>query len=228
VSPGSEIRPGLAQPIQAALALGGLVAASPVLLACAVAVKLSSPGPILFRQKRVGRRGEPFELYKFRTMTVGGSGAQVTASGDQRITAIGSILRKTKLDELPELWNVVNGSMALIGPRPEVPRYVDLADPLWCAVLEARPGITSPMAVQLRDEEAVMAGVDPGERERFYVESLTRYKLLGHLDYLRKRTPVSDLGVLAQTALAIVARRASQQPSPEEIAQAARGLERAS
>ncbi len=224
--PEPHIRRGLPQPVQAGMALLGLAVSAPLFFACAAAVRLSSAGPILFRQERIGRRGKPFTLYKFRTMLIDRDGAQVTATGDRRVTAVGAVLRKTKLDELPELWNVLNGTMALVGPRPEVPRYVDLGDPLWAAVLQVRPGITSPMAVHLRDEEAVMAGVEPERRERFYVDTLMRYKLLSHLEYLQQRTPVTDLTLLAQTALAILARRAAHQPTPEEVESTVRRAER--
>jgi lipopolysaccharide/colanic/teichoic acid biosynthesis glycosyltransferase len=222
VDPTEPVREGLPRPIQVALALAAIVAGAPLLAACAVAVRLSSPGPILFRQTRVGRGGRPFTLYKFRTMTPGTLGAQVTAEGDLRVTRIGRILRATKLDELPELWNVVEGTMALVGPRPEVPHYVDSDDPLWRAVLAAPPGITSPMTAQLRDEERLMAAVRPEDRERFYSESLLRYKLLGHLSYLQRRSAWSDVRVLAETALAIAIRRHRDQPTPENIARTAR------
>src|SRR5262249_2337248 len=117
------IKPGLPRGVEIALAAGSLCASAPVLAACAAAVRLPSEGPVLFRQKRVGRKGELFTLYKFRTMRAGAKGPGVTAGGDPRVTAIGRLLRKTKLDELPELWNVVKGDLSFVGPRPEVPEY---------------------------------------------------------------------------------------------------------
>ncbi len=127
----------------------------------------------------------------------------VTARGDDRVTPVGRFLRRTKLDELPELWNVLKGDMALVGPRPEVPELVDLTDPLWVEVLEARPGLTDPVTVGLRNEELLMAGVE-GDRDRFYREVLQPRKLRGYADYLRNRNWRSDLGVLGATAVAIL------------------------
>jgi lipopolysaccharide/colanic/teichoic acid biosynthesis glycosyltransferase len=211
---------GLPEKLEAGVALAGLAMAAPLLAACAAAVKLSSKGPILFRQKRVGKGGAPFVLYKFRTMTTGGAGASVTSRGDKRITRVGAILRRTKLDELPELWNVINGTMSLVGPRPEVESLVDLRDPLWQSVLEAKPGITSPTAIELHDEEAVLSQVPEDARERFYAEALLPYKLRSQAEYLRTRTAWTDLAVLAKTALAIAARPSNAQPSAHEIERA--------
>jgi lipopolysaccharide/colanic/teichoic acid biosynthesis glycosyltransferase len=123
------------------LALGGLVVGSPLLFLAAVFIMGTSDGPVLFRQGRVGKYGKVFELLKFRSMRMDNGGAQVTAKGDARVTRVGRLLRKGKLDELPELWNVARGDISLVGPRPEVPRYVDLNNPLWQRVLEARSGI---------------------------------------------------------------------------------------
>jgi lipopolysaccharide/colanic/teichoic acid biosynthesis glycosyltransferase len=131
------------------------------------------------------------------------------------------LLRATKLDELPQLWNVVCGNMALVGPRPEVPTYVDPSDPLWRSVLEARPGITSPMAAHLRDEESLLGQVPAPDRGRFYAESLQRYKLLGDLAYLQQRSALEDLRVILRTVLA-VAGGSRRQPSPDEVARIAR------
>lgn len=209
-------REGIPQPVEAAAALVGLVVASPVLAAVAAAIALGSPGPILFRQERVGRGGRPFVLTKFRTMVTGNVGIAVTAQGDPRITPIGRLLRATKLDELPELWNVVRGEMALVGPRPEVPRYVDLDDPLWQEVLRARPGLTDPITLELRDEEHVMAAVD-GDREAFYLRVLQRYKLLGSAAYLRERTWWSDVRVLVGTVLAVLGPGRKPPPTVESI-----------
>ncbi|MCU0235267.1 MAG: sugar transferase, partial [Thermoanaerobaculales bacterium] len=141
-------------------------------------VALSSRGPVLFRQQRVGRGGRPFTMLKFRTMRVGGGGAQVTAAGDGRVTAVGRLLRRLKLDELPELVNVLGGELALVGPRPEVPRFVDLGDPRWRAVLEERPGTwRSDLAVL-----AATAGALVGRRCYARVE----------LDEVRARTAADE------------------------------------
>ena len=134
------------------------MAVAPLLAATAALVKASSPGPVLFRQQRIGRGGKPFELWKFRTMRVGGTGPQITADGDRRITRIGRILRKTKLDELPELFNVLRGDLSLVGPRPEVAKYVALYPEAERAFLQRfRPGITDPATVRFRNEEDILA-----------------------------------------------------------------------
>jgi lipopolysaccharide/colanic/teichoic acid biosynthesis glycosyltransferase len=129
---------------------------------------------------------------------------------------VGKFLRKTKLDELPELWNILKGDMSLIGPRPEVPRYVDLDDPMWRLVLEARPGITDPMTLRLRNEEALLVEV-VGDRERFYLETLQPFKLEGYLDYLQRRSWRSDLKVLWQTIVAVVFPNKTSLPTLEEV-----------
>ena len=205
---------GLPRPIEALAAGVGLFVAAPVLVASAVAIRVGSPGPALFRQARVGKGGRHFQIYKLRTMRADTDGPQVTARDDDRVTPIGRLLRLTKLDELPELWNVLRGDMSLVGPRPEVPRYVDLDDPLWREVLEAPPGLTDPVTVALRNEEEVMANVE-GDRERFYLATLQRYKLIGSAEYLRKRTWRSDLRVLFETVVAIT--RPAAPPSLQEI-----------
>src|SRR5688500_15808203 len=192
---------GLPRAVEAALACLGLAVASPVLLLAAGLVAATSPGPILFRQQRVGLNGRPFTLLKLRTMRVSPEGSQLTASGDARITPVGRRLRRFKLDEIPQLWNVVRGDMSLVGPRPEVPRYVD-ESPLWRQVLSARPGLTDPVTLRLRDEEALLGSV--GDAESFYRERLLPWKLRGYLDYLERRSWVADLGVLGATALAVL------------------------
>ena len=128
---------GFPRILELPLVLLGLLVASPVLAVIAIAVRIDSPGPALFRQERVGRGGKSFVLLKFRSMRAGAGGSSVTAGGDPRVTRVGKILRRFRLDELPQLWNVVRNDMALVGPRPEVPRFVDLADPAAIAGLTA-------------------------------------------------------------------------------------------
>ena len=211
------IRAGLPQPLQWAAALVGLAASTPLMAACAVGVLLSSPGPVLFRQTRVGRGGRQFELLKFRTMRADGQGLGVTARGDTRITPFGRVLRKTKLDELPQLWNVLRGEMALVGPRPEIPRYVQLDDPLLQAVLQARPGLTDPLAIHLRNEEELMAQTPEGDREGFYLRVIQPYKLMGHLAYLQRRSASSDVVAVLRTVLVVVAPGLAKPPSLDTI-----------
>lgn len=194
---------GLPYIIEALLAFAGLIVASPLMLTAAILIKGTSAGPVLFRQERIGRGGIPFVLLKFRTMRVHKGGTEVTAKNDPRITPVGRLLRKTKLDELPELWNVIRGELSLVGPRPEVPRYVNLQDPLWQTVLQTRPGITDPVTLRLRNEEELLAGCK-GELEIFYLNTLQRYKLVGYIEYLRLRSWLSDIVVLVQTAFAVL------------------------
>lgn len=210
------LRTGIPRFVEAALAGLGCVVCLPVFGVVALAVWATSPGPVLFRQCRVGRGGREFALLKFRTMRVNQAGLQVTAKGDPRITPVGRWLRLLKLDELPELWNVVRGDMSLVGPRPEVPRYVDVANPLWRDVLEARPGITDPVTLRLRNEEGLMAAA-PGDGERFYLDTLQPYKLVGYLDYLRRRSFLADVGVIFQTLLAVLVPASAPPPSLEQV-----------
>jgi len=212
----ASIKSGLPRQAEAAIALAGLVMVAPLIALAAIAVAVTSRGPVIFRQKRMGRKGRPFTMYKLRTMRVTNSGPQVTAGDDVRVTPVGKFLRKTKLDELPELWNVLKGDMSLIGPRPEVPRYIDLEDPVWRLVLEARPGIADPVTLRLRNEEALLVEVE-GDRERFYLETLVPFKLEGYLDYLQARSWRSDLKVLWQTVVAVAFPYKAPLPTLEEI-----------
>jgi lipopolysaccharide/colanic/teichoic acid biosynthesis glycosyltransferase len=217
----ASIKNGLPRLVDAAISLAGLVIVAPLIALSAIAVAVTSRGPVIFRQKRMGRKGRPFTMYKLRTMRMTNSGPQVTAGDDARVTSVGKFLRKTKLDELPELWNVLKGDMSLIGPRPEVPRpevprYVDPDDPMWRLVLETRPGITDPMTLRLRNEEALLVEVE-GDRERFYLEALLPFKLEGNLSYLQARSCWSDLKVLCQTIFAIAFPNKAPLPTLEEI-----------
>ncbi len=209
-----EVRPGLPRWFEVPAAALGLLLLSPLLLMIAVAVRLSSRGPILFRQERVGRGGRPFVMLKFRSMRMHAGGAQITRSGDPRITAVGRLLRKTKLDELPELWNVLRGDMSLVGPRPEVPRFVDLGDPSWQTVLAVRPGLTDPVTLSLRNEEELLAKAS-GDPEEYYRNVLQPRKLRGYAVYLHGRSWWTDVKVLAKTMVAVLLSRHSSAPSPE-------------
>jgi lipopolysaccharide/colanic/teichoic acid biosynthesis glycosyltransferase len=196
--------PGIPRFFEAMAALAGLVATSPLLLLATVLIRATSPGPFLFRQERIGQFGRPFTLLKFRSMHLhDGSGHLVTAKGDSRVTFVGQLLRKTKLDELPELWNVARGDLSLVGPRPEVSRYVNLDNPVWRMVLEVRPGITDPVTLRLRNEEELLAGCE-GDPEKFYLSTLQPYKLSGYVQYLQQRTWRTDVRVLIKTLLAVI------------------------
>jgi lipopolysaccharide/colanic/teichoic acid biosynthesis glycosyltransferase len=208
------IRSGLPRAVELPIAALGLIVASPVLLLAALAVVASSPGPAWFRQERVGRGGRSFTLYKLRSMRIDAGGPAVTGQADARVTPVGRWLRRSKLDELPQLWNVVRGDMSLVGPRPEVPRFVDLANPTWRRVLETRPGITDPLTLKLRDEEKLMPDGETNP-ERFYVETLQPLKLRGYLEYLGRRSWWSDVGVLCATVASVV--RPAPPPDRDEI-----------
>ena len=194
---------GLPRWSEALIAILGLILTSPLVILCSLGVALTSGLPVLFRQQRVGQHGRHFELYKLRTMNPSSGGPQITTGRDARITKLGRLLRFTKLDELPTLWNVVRGDMSLVGPRPEVPRYVDLQNPVWEKVLAVRPGITDPVTLQLRSEADLLAQVE-GEAEEFYVSKLQPEKLRGYVAYLEERTWLSDVRILLMTFVAIV------------------------
>ncbi len=180
----------------------GLVILSPLLLVLAVAVKLESPGPVFYRATRIGRGGVPFRLFKFRSMIAGADrqGPGITTAGDSRVTGVGRVLRRTKLDELPQLFNVLKGDMSVVGPRPEDPRYVALYTPEQQEVLSVRPGITSPASVRYRHEEAVLTGPD---WETIYIQQVMPEKLSIDLEYARHASLRRDIGILAQTFLAL-------------------------
>jgi len=213
---------GIPRAAEGPLAILGLAAAAPVIALSALAVAATTREFPFFRQDRVGRGGRSFVLWKLRTMRAASRGAAVTAGGDPRVTRVGRLLRKTKLDELPELWNIAKGEMSFVGPRPEVPRYVDPADPLWARVLEARPGLTDPVTLSLRNEETLLAGIE-GDREAFYREFLLPYKLRGYAEYLERRTGWTDLRVLRDTVWAVV--RPSRAPVPAMREIVAKGLQ---
>ena len=178
----------------------GLLLLSPLLLLIALAIKLDSPGPVFFRQQRVGRHGVLFEIFKFRTMTVGPptGGVQLTVAGDARITRVGALLRRTKLDEMAQLLDVLRGSMSLVGPRPEVPRYVAHYPPEWRErLLSVRPGITDFASVRYRDENELLARAQDPERE--YIEAVLPTKLRYALHYVDNPSMVNDLRVLGLT-----------------------------
>ena len=183
-----------------------LILASPLLTIIAVAVKLDSRGPVLFRATRVGRDGQRFTMFKFRTMRHDQAepGAPITAFGDPRVTRVGRLLRSSKLDELPQLLNVVRGDMSLVGPRPEDPHYVDLYDDEQRAVLQLRPGMTGPTVTQFRHEERILAASD--DPEKTYINDVMPAKLDIDLTYVRNHSFRGDLKILASTARAIVRR----------------------
>ncbi|MEM9554807.1 MAG: sugar transferase [Acidobacteriota bacterium] len=223
ISPTERPR-GLPRALEVLLALLALLAASPVLALAAWAILRDGDAgePVLFRQTRIGRDGKPFTLLKLRTMSRA-AGSSVTAGGDPRVTRIGHWLRRLKLDELPQLWNVVRGDLALIGPRPEVPRFVDRDDPAWREVLSLRPGLADAATLRLRDEESVLAravGAGLGAPDVVYRRILLPWKLDVSREYLRLRSPRTDWLLLLAIAVSIV--RPPSPPSLEELQCSAR------
>lgn len=182
------------------MAFFGLLALWPVLLVVAILIKVKMPGgPVIFKQKRVGRNGRLFTMYKFRSMTVGHGGSSVSVAGESRITPLGAKLRHYKLDELPELWNVLIGDMSFVGPRPDVPGYADRLTSNDRRVLELRPGITGPASLKYRDEEELLAGQkDP---QRFNDEVIFPDKVKINLYYLNHYSFIKDIQMIFCTVL---------------------------
>lgn len=182
----------------------GLLILLPILVVVAIWIKLDSTGPILFKQTRVGYVGRYFQIYKFRTMVVNAEviGAQITSGDDGRITKIGKVLRKYKLDELPQLINVLVGEMSLVGPRPEVPKYVKLYNEAQKKVLQALPGITDLASLEFRNENELLLGKE--NVEEFYVQQIMPQKLLLNLEYIDQAGLLFDLKIIARTIGRIV------------------------
>ena len=176
----------------------GLLLLAPLLLAIGLWIKLDSRGPVFYRQERVGRHGVPFRIHKFRSMLAGATGLPLTVGDDQRVTRAGQVLRRTRLDELPQLIDVLQGRMSLVGPRPEVPRYVAFYPPgLRERALAVRPGITDPASLEFIDEAHRLAqSADP---EREYIEVILPAKLQRAADYAEHASLTTDLGVLWRT-----------------------------
>ena len=184
-------------------ALAGLVLFSPVLLLAAVAIRADSVGPIIFRQRRVGRYFQPFLIYKFRTMRHEvDSRRAITVDGDAPVTRVGRWLRASKADELPQLFNVLRGDMSIVGPRPEVPRYVELFRQEYRAVLRVRPGLTDPAAVKYRDESALLSRARDPEAE--YVRRILPDKIRLSTDYVRHASLLLDVQVVVRTLVALL------------------------
>lgn len=202
---GSYCRGRVKRGLDVALALSLLVVLSPILFLLAAAVLITSGRPVLFVQERIGLDGRRFNLRKLRTMRNDGSkGLLLTGAGDLRVTRLGRFLRGTKLDELPQLVNVLAGDMSLVGPRPEVPRYVAQYTPEQRRVLETRPGITDPASVLYRDEEAILGSVPEESRERFYLETVLPKKLGMNLEYIDRASVGYDLRLVVETVMVVL------------------------
>jgi len=177
----------------------GLIILLPILVVIGFAIRLDSPGGAVFSQERVGCGGRRFKLLKFRSMCASGvSGPQITVVGDARITRVGRFIRRTKLDELPQLLNVLRGEMSLVGPRPEVPKFVALYPPaVRNLVLSVRPGITDEAAIEFADESRLLG--EAADPEAVYVNEILPRKLVMYESYARNRSFVGDLRILART-----------------------------
>jgi lipopolysaccharide/colanic/teichoic acid biosynthesis glycosyltransferase len=185
----------------AACATLGLVLATPLMILIAAAIKITMPGPILFRQTRIGRNSKPFQILKFRTMVVRtpGPAPNVTRRGDSRITPLGRVLRRLKLDELPQLFNMLRGDMSLVGPRPDVPEYCQTLAGERRAVLSLAPGLTGWATVHFRDEERILAVVPEQQLSSHYVKTVLPAKVDLDLQYARRATFFGDLVIVVQT-----------------------------
>ena len=184
----------------------GLLVLFPVFLLVMLAIYLESGGPVFFRQERVGKDGVPFHIIKFRSMVDRASeiGPEITSAGDPRVTRVGQFLRRTKLDELPQLLNVWSGEMSIVGPRPEVPSFVALYDDRQKEVLSVRPGITDPASIAYADEEKILGAAS--DSHRAYVEQILPQKLELNLQYIKKMSLLSDIKIIFMTIRKILAK----------------------
>ncbi|MGK7931003.1 MAG: sugar transferase [Microcystaceae cyanobacterium] len=182
----------------------GILILLPILIPISLWIKLDSSGPIFFKQVRIGKEGKEFEIFKFRTMVSDAEkqGKLLTVGKDPRITRSGQFLRKYKLDELPQLLNVLRGEMSFVGPRPEVPRYVSLYNEQQRQVLAVRPGITDLASIQFRNENDLLASVN--DPETYYVETIMPQKLTLNLTYINQANLWNDLKIIFTTLLKII------------------------
>lgn len=181
----------------------GLILLSPILILIAICIKLDSKGPVFFKQIRVGKNKELFKIYKFRTMVTDAEklGKQITIGNDTRITKVGTFIRKCKLDELPQLINVLNGDMSLVGPRPEVPKYVELYDDYQKQILLVQPGITDYASIEFRNESEILG--ESKDPENKYINDIMPYKIELNLKYIKNISLYEDLKLITRTIKAI-------------------------
>ena len=187
-----------------AVAAPAIVVLSPVLVTIALLVKFGSPGPVIYRGERVGLKGEHFHIYKFRTMVADAEkGSATTSNNDPRITPVGRYLRAYKLDELPQLFNVLFGSMSLVGPRPEIPRFVAKYTEEQRHILDAKPGVTDLASIHFRKMSDI---IDDSNPETSYLENVWETKNALRLEYVRSRSFLLDLRIMWRTLVAVVIR----------------------
>jgi lipopolysaccharide/colanic/teichoic acid biosynthesis glycosyltransferase len=196
-TPGIRLSPAFQRFFDTGCSAAGLLFFAPLLAGIALVIMLDDGPPVFFTQTRIGRKGKPFRIWKFRTMRCGSPGSVITAAGDDRITRAGARLRKYKLDELPQLFNVFKGDMSLVGPRPEVPQHVRVEAAEWQTVLHVRPGITDLATLLYRDEEQRLGA--SGDPDTFYRESVLPAKLLLNIAYLVSRSFLLDLKLIFLT-----------------------------
>lgn len=194
----------------------GIVILSPLMIVCALLVKLTSRGPVLFSQQRVGKGFQPFSIYKFRSMIVGAPkmGAQITADRDPRITTVGRVMRKLKLDELPQLFNVLRGDMSFVGPRPEVPHYVEMFRDDYRDLLRFRPGITDISSITYRFEEEILAAAE--DPQATYVEEVLPAKIALSKTYAQKSSLWYDVKLIFATIFKISSSHEDSENSVDE------------
>ena len=180
-----------------AASLFGLVVLSPVMLVIALLIRIRMPGPAIFRQERTGRYGNPFTICKFRSMTLDHDGSSVSVKGQSRITPLGAFLRRHKLDELPELWNILKGDMSFVGPRPDMPEYTDRLTGEERRILELRPGLTGPATLAYANEEELLASVE--DPLKYNDEVLWPEKVRLNLEYYHRRTFPGDILIIFRT-----------------------------
>ena len=190
----------------------GLTLLSPVMAVIAAAVKLDGPGPVFFRQERLGLHGRRFRIYKFRSMVTDAEsrGNRFTVGGDARVTRVGRFLRRHKLDELPQLLNVLTGEMSLVGPRPDVPEYADFFPAEYARILTVRPGITHAATLRFRNEEELLAGA--GDPRRAYLENVMPAKMRLYVESLSRQSLRHDIATIVQTVLQV-----GDTATPEEL-----------
>jgi lipopolysaccharide/colanic/teichoic acid biosynthesis glycosyltransferase len=202
----------------------GMIILLPFVMIIALAIKCDSPGPVLFRQTRLGRQGKPFQLYKFRKFRsdISDSGPAITSRGDRRMTRLGHFLQKSKLDELPQLWNVIRGEISLVGPRPETLRFADCFENGLQQVLDYKPGIFGPNQIFFRNEDVLFARVsDP---ERFYREALFVHKARLDIAYFSRASVLTDIGWILRGVFVVLFPRVADQQSAQCLAQVERWI----
>ena len=184
------------------LSLFLLVLLSLPLLICSLLVALGNDGPVFFMQKRVGQNGKVFNIIKFRTMTVSKSGSEITVNNDKRVTKVGNVLRKFRLDELPQLINVLVGDMSFVGPRPEVPHFVDKYQEDWLATLLVKPGITCESSIYFADEAELLDSAD--NAEECYINKILPEKCQMNIDYIKNISVVNDVKIMFKTVKRVI------------------------